>query len=219
MLRIKLQPGVVFLSVILLLFPASHQSTAAQELKIAMKAAVDNGDPHQLFTPNRNVQLHVYEPLIFQDRYLRPVPGLAESWQLIDPETWDFTLRAGSKFHDGTPLIASDVVFSIKRAQSITGVRTYRHYLKDIADVIAVNDRTVRIKTQGPTALLLSNLSTLGIMSRKTVEAASAEDVNLGRPANGTGPYRWVRRARTISRPWLRAPRASRHHRPCRSLR
>jgi len=34
-----------------------------------MKASVDSADPHLLFTPNRNVLLHVYEPLIFQDRY------------------------------------------------------------------------------------------------------------------------------------------------------
>ena len=41
-------------------------------------------------------------------------------------------------------------------------------------------------------ALLLSNLSTLGIVSQKTVEAASSEDINSGRAANGTGPYRWA---------------------------
>jgi peptide/nickel transport system substrate-binding protein len=39
---------------------AGAATLAAQELKIAMKASVDSADPHQLFTPNRNVQLHVY---------------------------------------------------------------------------------------------------------------------------------------------------------------
>jgi peptide/nickel transport system substrate-binding protein len=171
---------------------ASAAPLAAQELKIAMKASVDSADPHQLFTPNRNVQLHVYEPLIFQDRYLKPVPGLAESWKVVDPTTWEFKLRAGVRFHDGSPLMASDVVFSIQRAQSITGVRTYRHYLKDIAEVTPVDERTVRIKTFGPAALLLSNLSTLGIVSQKTVERASSDDIASGKAANGTGPYRWA---------------------------
>ncbi|MEN3384073.1 MAG: peptide/nickel transport system substrate-binding protein [Hyphomicrobiales bacterium] len=163
-----------------------------QELKIAMKASVDSADPHLLFTPNRNVLLHVYEPLVFQDRYLKPIAGLAESWTVVDPTTWEFRLRAGVKFHDGLPLTASDVVFSVKRAQAITGVRTYRHYLKDIAEITPVDDRTVRIKTFGPAALLLSNLSTLGIVSQKTVESASGDDVGSGKAANGTGPYRWA---------------------------
>jgi peptide/nickel transport system substrate-binding protein len=175
-----------------LLLSTGAAPLAAQELRIAMKASVDSADPHQLFTPNRNVLLHVYEPLIFQDRYLKPIPGLAESWTVVDPTTWEFKLRAGVTFHDGTPLTASDVVFSIRRAQSITGVRTYRHYLKDIAEITPVDDRTVRIKTFAPAALLLSNLSTLGIVSRKTVEAASTDDIASGKAANGTGPYRWA---------------------------
>ncbi len=45
------------------------------------------------------------------------VPGLAVSWKLVDPTTWQFTLRPGVTFHDGTPLTAEDVVFSIERAR------------------------------------------------------------------------------------------------------
>ena len=111
------------------LMPLASQ---AQELRIAMKAAVDSADPHLLFTPNRNVQQHVFEPLIFQDAHLKPLPGLAESWRVINPTTWEFKLRRNVNFHDGTPFTARDVVFSIKRGQATTGIRTYRHYLKDI---------------------------------------------------------------------------------------
>ncbi len=82
-----------------------------------MKAAVDSADPHLLFTPNRNVQQHVFEPLIFQDAHLKPLPGLAESWRPINPTTWEFKLRRNVTFHDGTPFTARDVAFSIKRGQ------------------------------------------------------------------------------------------------------
>lgn len=66
---------------------------AAQELRIGFKAAVDSPDPHQLYTPNRNVHLQVYEPLVTQDAQQRLKPGLAKSWKALDPLTWEITLE------------------------------------------------------------------------------------------------------------------------------
>ena len=51
----------------------------AEDLRIAMKGAVDGTDPHQSFSANRMVQLHVYETLLVQDEPLRAHPALAES--------------------------------------------------------------------------------------------------------------------------------------------
>src|SRR4029450_434033 len=107
-----IQTVAMLVAVVLMPFAAQ-----GQELRIAMKAAVDSADPHLLFTPNRNVRQHVFEPLIFQDAHLKPLPGLAESWRTINPTTWEFKLRRNVTFHDGTPFMARDVAFSIKRAQ------------------------------------------------------------------------------------------------------
>ena len=65
----------------MLVFSALAGAACAEDLRIAMKGVVDNADPHQSYTPNRNVQIHVYEPLVFQDAQLRPMPGLAQSWR------------------------------------------------------------------------------------------------------------------------------------------
>ena len=163
-----------------------------QELRIATKGAVDSADPQLLFTTNRNVQIHMYEPLVFQDRYLKPLPGLAESWKRIDDTHWEFTLRAGVKFHDGSEFTARDVAFSIKRAQEITGPRTYRHYLKDILKVEPIDDLHVRIITSVPSPLLPVNLTTLGMVSARAADGAGPEDFKSGKAAIGTGPYRWA---------------------------
>jgi peptide/nickel transport system substrate-binding protein len=164
----------------------------AQELRIAMKGAVDSADPHLLFTTNRNVQIHVYEPLVFQDRFLKSIPGLAENWKRIDDTDWEFTLRAGVKFHDGSDFTARDVAFSIKRAQEMTGPRTYRHYLKDILRVEPIDDLHVRIVTSVPSPLLPVNLTTLGMVSARAAAGAGPEDFKSGKAAIGTGPYRWA---------------------------
>ena len=50
----------------------------AQTLRIGFKAAVDGADPYLTFTPNRNVQLHVWGTLTAQDLTVRVQPGLAE---------------------------------------------------------------------------------------------------------------------------------------------
>ncbi|HWX49281.1 MAG TPA: ABC transporter substrate-binding protein [Roseomonas sp.] len=164
---------------------------AAQELTIGIKAAIDSADPHLLFTPSRNVQLHVWEPLVVQDAQLRPTPGLARAWKPIGPTKWEFLLREDARFSDGTPLTSEDVVFSIRRAMTIEGVRTYRAYLRDIDTVEAEGPHRVVITTRGPSALLPNNLSTFGIVSARAAQGATAEDFNGGRAAIGTGPYRW----------------------------
>lgn len=166
---------------------------AAQDLRIGFKAAVDGADPHQLYTPNRNVQLQVWEPLLWQDARLIPQPRLAVSHRVVNPTTWEFTLREGVKFTDGTPLTAEDVVFSIRRAQNTEGLRTYRIYVRDIASAEVVNPRTVRIITRNPAPLLPNYMTTFGIVSARAAQDAQAADFNGGRAAASTGPYRWVR--------------------------
>jgi peptide/nickel transport system substrate-binding protein len=172
----------------LLALPALAQ---AQELRIGMKAAIDSADPHLLYTPSRDVQLHVWEPLVVQDAQLQPVPGLALSWRPIGPTSWEFILRDDARFTDGSPLTADDVVFSIRRAQTIEGIRTYRAYLRDITAVEADGPHRVVVHTANTTALLPNNLSTFGIVSASAAKDATAQDFNGGRAATGTGPYRW----------------------------
>lgn len=168
-------------------------SLQAADLTIGIKAAVDNADPHLLFTPNRNVQLQVYEPLIYQDEFLQPMPWLATSWENVEPTVWIFHLREGVTFSDGQPFTAEDVVFSINRALTIEGARTYRSYLKDIASVEAVDPLTVRIVTKVPTAFLPENMTSVGMVSHLAADGASGDDFNGGSASVGTGPYKWVK--------------------------
>lgn len=166
----------------------------AQTLRIGMKAAADGSDPHQSYSPNRNIQMHVYESLVFQDQNLWPVPGIAESWRSIDSDIWEFRLREDIKFHDGTPLTAADIAFSLRRAAAAKGLRTYSAQMRSVLDVQEVDQRTVRIKTRGPAPLLPNNLASIMIVSSAAVGAdATEDDFNGGRAAIGTGPYRWIR--------------------------
>src|SRR6187551_2527746 len=93
---------------------------AAQELKIAVAADVTAIDPHffNLF-PNNNIAEHLFDKLVQMDADSKLIPGLATSWKAIDPTTWEFKLRKGVKFTDGSELTAEDVVFSIDRVPNV----------------------------------------------------------------------------------------------------
>ena len=67
-------------------------------------------DPHFIAAqPNLTVQHHVFEPLLHVDERGRSIPVLA-TWRNPDPLTWEFALRKGVKFHDGSELTAEDMV-------------------------------------------------------------------------------------------------------------
>jgi len=95
-------------------------SVAADELKIAVAADVTSVDPHffNLF-PNNNIAEHIFDKLVQMDPDSRMIPGIATSWKAIDDKTWEFKLRKGVKFTDGSELTAEDVAFSINRVPTV----------------------------------------------------------------------------------------------------
>ena len=75
-------------------------------------------DPHAIFdVPSQFILLNAYDGLYrYQGNPPELVPWLAESHTTSpDGLTWDFTLREGVKFHDGSAMTAADVVYSFRR--------------------------------------------------------------------------------------------------------
>jgi peptide/nickel transport system substrate-binding protein len=166
----------------------------AQELRIAMGADVTSADPHfvNLF-PNNNIAWHVFDCLVRLDADSRLIPGLAESWKTINPTTWEFKLRRGVKFHDGTDFTAEDVAFSIDRIAKIpNSPGPFTIYTKAIQRVEIIDPLTVRFHTGAPYPLLANDLSTVYIVSKKVASGASTADFDSGKAMIGTGPFKFV---------------------------
>jgi peptide/nickel transport system substrate-binding protein len=163
----------------------------AQSVTIGVARGPDGLDPH-LNNSGTHVSAmrNIYEGLVTADAKLRIVPALAEKWRLIDDTTWEFTLRAGAKFHDGSPVTAADAVFSFERVGQVGARGGMLTYLRSIKRTEAVDERTVRIVTNAPVATLLTDLARLLIVSAKAAAKASAAEFNDGRAAVGTGAYR-----------------------------
>lgn len=169
----------------------------AAELTIGIGADVTAIDPHyHNVTPNNNVAAHIFDYLVLRDEQEKPIPGLAESWKAIDPLTWEFKLRKGVKFHDGSEFTAADVVASIERVPLVPNSPSpFTVYTKQITEMIVVDPHTVRFKTAAPYPLMPTDMTQVAIISKAAVRA-STEDFNSGRAAIGTGPYKFVRYAK-----------------------
>jgi peptide/nickel transport system substrate-binding protein len=167
----------------------------AQELKIAVAADVTSIDPHffNLF-PNNNIAEHIFDKLVQMDADSRMIPGLATSWKTIDPTTWEFKLRKGVKFTDGSELTADDVVFTLDRVPKVpNSPGPFTAYTKMIVKTEVVDPWTIRFHTAAPHPLMPNDLSTIYIVSKKAASGMSTEDFNSGKAAIGSGRYKLVR--------------------------
>jgi peptide/nickel transport system substrate-binding protein len=171
----------------------------ANDLTIGMAAAPTAIDPHyHLLATNMSIDSHIFETLVGQDQEQHPSPRLATAWRLIDPLTWEFSLRPAVKFQDGSDFTADDVVFSIKRVALVpNSPSSYVVYTRSIASFDIVDPHTIRIHTKSPTPDLPLDLSLIFIMSSHAAagpapEGKTTAQLNAGDGLVGTGPYRFV---------------------------
>ena len=177
---------------------AAATPAVSADLRLGLTVEPDTIDPHyHNFGGNKGLMPNLFEALTSIDASDKLQPGLALSWHLVDDATWEFKLRDGVTFSDGTPLTADDVAFTVERVPNVhTTVTDMAEYVKAIDRVEVVDPRTVRFHTKGPFPLAPEYLSAIGIVSRKHGEGASNIDYNTGKAAIGTGPFRFVSWAR-----------------------
>ena len=97
-------------------------SAGAQTLTIGVRGGPDSIDPHFTATGTHAESLkHVFDTLVWSGDGLEIEPRLAESWKALNDTTWEFKLRKGVKFHDGSDFTAADVKFSIERIPLVSG--------------------------------------------------------------------------------------------------
>lgn len=175
----------------------------AETLRIASQGDATSLDPHSHNESFTNYFLaNVYEGLVARDRDFEIAGQLAKSWNQVDPITWQFKLRDGVTFHDGSTFDAKDVIFSMDRAAAQTS--NFKHVLGSVKSYRALDSLTVEIITKNPNPILLNDLLDLMIVDKEWAEKNSAQEpINLQEKeksysatnANGTGPYSVTSRA------------------------
>lgn len=171
---------------------AIASARAETVLRVGTGGAFTSIDPHyHNLTPNNVIADTLFSTLVTLDGNFKPVPALAESWKAVDDHTWEFKLRPGVKFSDGTPFTPDDVVFSFQRIPTVlNSPSSFNYAVKPVERIEIVDPLTIRLHTKQPEPLLPYLLNGAHIVSRKYGEGASTADYNSGKAAIGTGPYK-----------------------------
>jgi peptide/nickel transport system substrate-binding protein len=204
----------LFSTAALLALLATAGAAQAQTLRWASQGDPQTMDPHSQNESMTNMMNgQVYEKLVMRDRQLNIVPSLATEWQQTGPLTWRFKLRPNVKFHDGSPLTADDVVFSIKRGQEPTS--QVNVYANAVGTPVAIDPLTVEFRMDKVNPVFLQHMDALWIMSRpwaeknrvtKPLDFKNKEESHASLNANGTGPFMLVSRQPGIKTTYKRNP-------------
>ena len=135
---------------------------------------------------------NMFESMIRFDSKLRIHPSLATDWKLIDPLTWEIRIRPGVTFHNGAPLTANDVAYSLNRARDIpNSPGPLASFVRPVKEAEIVDPLTLRIHTVAPTPLLMDMIGRIFVLPASLGASVANEDFNSGRAMIGTGPYRF----------------------------
>lgn len=174
------------------LIALSASAASAEKLTIGLASEPTSLDPqfHNV-GPNNAMSMHIFDRLIFQDEKQQLFPGLALSWTPVDDLTWEFKLREGVKFHDGTDFTADDVLCTFERAPNVpNSPASFATYTKG-KTLEKIDDYTVHFKTASPYPLMGNDVSTVAIISDSVGCGGTTEEFNNGTAAIGTGPYKF----------------------------
>ena len=110
----------------------------------------------------------------------------------VDGRQWEFTLRPGLRFHDGSPVLARDAVASIKRWATVDSLG--QRLMQNTDELSAPNDRTIRFRLHQPFPLLPLALgkvqpNMLAIMPERL---ASTPATTVMTEMVGSGPFRFI---------------------------
>jgi peptide/nickel transport system substrate-binding protein len=178
--------------------PAPTQAPAAAAaakpggvLRIGGERDQDDLDPHTVrFGWGINMMQNVYSGLVRAGEDLLPKPDLATKWEYKDPQTLEFTLRQGAKFHNGREVTADDVKYSLDRIRDPGVPAGYASYIASVQTVEAPEKYRVVLKLKQPDAAILNNLA-MPAMAIVAKEAVEPQPVGLKKTMMGSGPFKF----------------------------
>ncbi len=148
--------------------------------------------------PHAHYQAPIYDALIgFNYEKGGLGPGVTERWELAeDGLSWFFHLQKGLKWHNGDPLTAHDVKFSLERTMSKESIASRAAALRrNVKSIEVVDDHTVRVYTNGvqvhfPAGLSRAVFQEGQLMPRNYIESVGVD--TFRRKPVGSGPWKFV---------------------------
>lgn len=117
-------------------------------------------------------------------------PGAAEKWSFDKKtNTYGFTLRDGLTFHDGEPMTAEDVKFTLEAIMDPKNGSENASNYEDIKKIKVVDDKNIEIVLKAPNVAMLDYL-TMGILPKHLLEGKDLTTDQFNQNPVGAGPYK-----------------------------
>jgi peptide/nickel transport system substrate-binding protein len=177
------RPRILIAGLILILMLSSCQTVeeiselSEESVTIAYAEPITDYSPFSYSAKDRRYLANIYEPLVRYDTSFNTETALAVAWGRLDDLTWEFRLREGVLFHDGSDFDSEDALYSLELAMSDS---EFASLLSEIESVEATEDHRLQIKTFEPDPLLLSRLVNVYMVPKNYEEFLTP---------NGTGSY------------------------------
>lgn len=161
----------------------------ANDITIVIGSEPTTLDPHAADDGGEKaVNDNIFDTLMVRDTEGNLGLGIASAWPTqIDANTWEFTIEPGITFHNGEPLNAEAVAFSVERMIDPELNSEQLSYFSTLSGAQAIDDLTVHITTSGPDPILPARMYYFMIVPP---EASQSED--FAQAPIGSGPYRFV---------------------------
>jgi peptide/nickel transport system substrate-binding protein len=163
--------------------------TYGGSVTVGINQDLDSLDPHKAVAAGtKEVLFNIYEGLVKLDQDGNLVPAVAETYKISpDGMVYTFTLRDGVKFHNGEPVTAEDIVYSIKRSagllEPVDPTVLVETAFSVVSDVVVIDEKTVEVRLNQVDTELLPYL-TCAIVPKDYKE--------LDTKPVGTGPFKFV---------------------------
>jgi peptide/nickel transport system substrate-binding protein len=171
------------------------QARAEKTIRAVMQADVQVLDPIvNTADITARFALMVYDTLFSLDQNFVAQPQMVGDYKLSDDKlTYDFTLRPGLKFHDGSPVTSADVISSLKRWEARDGAGQLLAKLTKALS--ATGDQSFRLVLNEPYGLVLDSLAKPGanvpvIMPKRLADTDPGQTIT---EVVGSGPFKFVK--------------------------
>jgi peptide/nickel transport system substrate-binding protein len=171
---------------------SSASSAASTSFTVVYANQVTTIDPVQAVQAETDtIASLIYDPLVTYNAKDQMVGVMASSFKTETGATKvDLTLRPGLKFHDGSPVTAQDVQYTIERDLAVnSGVASY---LAGYKSMTIHSPSSFTVNLSAPNSFFLSELSKVYILNAKLVQQHAGSDHGQGWLSNhdaGSGPY------------------------------
>ncbi|WHZ34428.1 peptide ABC transporter substrate-binding protein [Sagittula sp. MA-2] len=184
-------------------FPGTARAQASGQVIVGISQEPTVFNPHMLHIEvDEGIHWALFDPLFsvepdgtFAPRLVTEVPTVENGGISEDGTEWKITLKEGVTWHDGTPMTAEDVKFTLElqKDDNFRAARRTGHEL--IEEITVVSDTELTWKMSSPFAPYMAILSWTMIIPKHAFDGVDPNEAPFNQTPIGTGPFKWDSRA------------------------